>query len=109
MCSCHSILECCVMFPGVKLSIRSFVLFIIIIGAISCYRTRHTSSGAPVKISEIYFSASRMIQIVQLKVTCCGTWQLFFYFFLTVSKQKSKVRLISEILEFSYLADSNVT
>ena len=27
MCSCHSILECCVMFSGVKLSIRSFVLF----------------------------------------------------------------------------------
>ena len=26
MCSCHSILECCVMFSGVKLSIRSFVL-----------------------------------------------------------------------------------
>ena len=28
MCSCHSILECCVTFSGVKLSIRSFVLFI---------------------------------------------------------------------------------
>ena len=27
MCSCHSILECCVMFSRVKLSIRSFVLF----------------------------------------------------------------------------------
>ena len=26
MCSCHSILECCVMFSGVKLSIGSFVL-----------------------------------------------------------------------------------
>ena len=31
MCSCHSILECCVMFSGVKLSIRSFVLFIIVL------------------------------------------------------------------------------
>ena len=31
MCSCHSILECCVMFSGVKLSIRSFVLFLSII------------------------------------------------------------------------------
>ena len=31
MCRCHSILECCVTFSGVKLSIRSFVLFIIII------------------------------------------------------------------------------
>ena len=31
MCNCHSILECCVMFSGVKLSIRSFNLFIIII------------------------------------------------------------------------------
>ena len=30
MCSCHSILECCVTFSGVKLSIRSFVLFFII-------------------------------------------------------------------------------
>ena len=29
MCSCHSILECCVTFSGVKLSIRSFVLFLI--------------------------------------------------------------------------------
>ena len=27
VCSCHSILECCVMFSGVKLSIRSFVLY----------------------------------------------------------------------------------
>ena len=29
MCSCHSILECCVMFSGVKLSIGSFVLFLL--------------------------------------------------------------------------------
>ena len=28
VCGCHSILECCVTFSGVKLSIRSFVLFI---------------------------------------------------------------------------------
>ena len=28
MCSCHSILECCVMFSLVKLSMGSFVLFI---------------------------------------------------------------------------------
>ena len=27
MCSCHSVLECCVTFSGVKLSIRSCVLF----------------------------------------------------------------------------------
>ena len=27
MCSCHSILECCVTFSGVKLSIRSFLVF----------------------------------------------------------------------------------
>ena len=33
MCSCHSILECCVTFSGVKLSIRSFVLFIITLGS----------------------------------------------------------------------------
>ena len=29
MCSCHSIPECCVIFSGVKLSMGSFVLFII--------------------------------------------------------------------------------
>ena len=28
MCSCHSILECCVTFSGVKLSIRLFVLLL---------------------------------------------------------------------------------
>ena len=28
MCSCHYILECCVMFSGVKLSMGSFVLFL---------------------------------------------------------------------------------
>ena len=27
MCNCHSILECCVMFSGVKVSIRPFNLF----------------------------------------------------------------------------------
>ena len=30
VCSCHSILECCVTFSGVKLSIRSFVLLQVI-------------------------------------------------------------------------------
>ena len=30
VCSYHSILECCVTFSGVKLSIRSFVLFILV-------------------------------------------------------------------------------
>ena len=29
MCSCHSILECCVMLSGVKLSMGSFLLFFI--------------------------------------------------------------------------------
>ena len=28
MCSCHSILECCVMFSGAKLSMGSFLLLI---------------------------------------------------------------------------------
>ena len=28
MCSCNSILECCIMFSGVKLSMGSFVLFL---------------------------------------------------------------------------------
>ena len=31
MCSCHSILECCVMFSGVKLGMGSFVLFFLFI------------------------------------------------------------------------------
>ena len=35
MCSCHSILECGVMFSGVKLSMGSFVLFLL------CHHLRH--------------------------------------------------------------------
>ena len=31
MCSCHSIPECCVMFSGVKLSMGSFVLFLLLL------------------------------------------------------------------------------
>ena len=31
MCSCHSILECCVMFSGVKLSMGSFVLLLLLL------------------------------------------------------------------------------
>ena len=30
MCSCHSVLECCVTFSGVKLSMRSFFLFVLL-------------------------------------------------------------------------------
>ena len=30
VCSCHSIPECCVMFSGVKLSMGSFVLFLLL-------------------------------------------------------------------------------
>ena len=33
MCSCHSIPECCVMFSGVKLSIRSFILLLLLLFA----------------------------------------------------------------------------
>ena len=29
MCSCHSVLECCIMFSGVKLSMGSFVLLLL--------------------------------------------------------------------------------
>ena len=43
MCNCHSILECCVMFSGVKLSIRSFnllhVLFDLLLIQIHSERT----------------------------------------------------------------------
>ena len=31
MCDCHSILECCVVFSGVKLSIRSFNLLLLLL------------------------------------------------------------------------------
>ena len=31
MCNCHSILECCVMFSAVKLSIRSFNLLLLLL------------------------------------------------------------------------------
>ena len=43
MCDCHSILECCVTFSGVKLSIRSFVLFLSIekTGRKPCSIRRH--------------------------------------------------------------------
>ena len=37
MCSCHSILECCVMFPGVKLSMGLFVLFRLNINHMNIY------------------------------------------------------------------------
>ena len=35
MCSCHSILECCVTFSGVKLSLRLFVLLLLLVNFIS--------------------------------------------------------------------------
>ena len=35
VCNCHSILECCIMFPGVKLSMGSFVLFHTVL--VACY------------------------------------------------------------------------
>ena len=38
MCSCHSILECCVTFSGVKLSIRSFVFLLLLLGALLVLR-----------------------------------------------------------------------
>ena len=38
MCSCHSILECCVTFSGVKLSIRSFVLLLLLL---ACSQIAH--------------------------------------------------------------------
>ena len=36
MCSCHSIPECCVMFSEVKLSMGSFLLFIIVNKCLTC-------------------------------------------------------------------------
>ena len=45
MCSCRSILECCVTFPGVKLSIRSFVLFMFYSPIKWHYRRKEIVSG----------------------------------------------------------------
>ena len=52
MCNCHSILECCVMFSGVKLSIISFNLF-----KCDTYITR-----LPI--------LSKMVQILDIPVYC---------------------------------------
>ena len=46
MCSCHSILECCVTFSGVKLSIRSFVLFPVLISMVVITISKYGSQGA---------------------------------------------------------------
>ena len=45
MCSCHSIPECCVMFSGVKMSMGSFVLFLIfVLGLGFLFRTLTASA-----------------------------------------------------------------
>ena len=54
MCSCHSILECCVTFSGVKLSIRSFVLFMdTIVIPCSLKRVLILSPRVPVSLPKI--------------------------------------------------------
>ena len=64
MCSCHSILECCVAFSGVELSIRSFVLyhskfngeniatncFMVTILDLDCFTKKHFGHYALLKI-----------------------------------------------------------
>ena len=56
VCSCHSILECCVTFSGVKLSIRSFVLLLLLL---ACSQIAH----------QLYFS---------LHSFCCSFQKIFF-------------------------------
>ena len=53
MCSCDSILECCFMFSGVKLSMGPFVLFLkklTIHGSLDCFHgNTFVKTGSPVK------------------------------------------------------------
>ena len=59
MCNCHSILECCVMFSGVKLTIRSFNFFIFFF-----FRTVHEQGGCLVLSScfnVLYFTKVNLI------------------------------------------------
>ena len=71
VCSCHSILECCVTFSGVKLSIRSFVLLLLLFG--SC----------PVFPS---FPSSRALfhDIVRFRIydQCFQFWKVFHHIFV---------------------------
>ena len=47
MCSCHSILECCVTFSGVKLSIKLFVLLQKKVNFIVGNQIKHKYRGDP--------------------------------------------------------------
>ena len=52
MCSCHSILECCVTFSGVKLSIRSFVLLHQFLGKVTKFQVLDFSISKAVSIKD---------------------------------------------------------
>ena len=68
MCSCHSILECCVTFSGVKLSIRSFVLLSEALKASARYRT----NGKITKAAKHYqISDFDQIQGLCREPKCC--------------------------------------
>ena len=54
MCSCHSILECCVTFSGVKLSIRSFVLFILLTRLVTSFAWFQNSTDQAVSYNECF-------------------------------------------------------
>ena len=58
MCGCHSILECCVLFSGVKFSIRSFVLFHSI-----CMACHGTTGDLSVDFQGAFLS--KMFQIIK--------------------------------------------
>ena len=61
MCDCHSILECCVVFSGVKLSIRSFNLFPLIFSTFVNYfelRSDERRPEGPQGQLDKYYSSS---------------------------------------------------
>ena len=62
MCDCHSILECCVVFFGVKLSIKSFNLFIEAV----CLQF-YQSTVCSVKMTECRFVSTETSQDYPIK------------------------------------------
>ena len=80
-----TILECCVTFSGVKLSIRSFVLFIGVISGVSTTGTAFTVVGLPISAS---------LGVVSTVSACFGGILL-----LTSKKYKKKLLKCYKLLD----------
>ena len=59
MCSCHSILECCIMFSGVKLSMGSFVLLLSLEAVRDATRIGHC-----IELDEMEIEVEMAIEII---------------------------------------------